>query len=293
MGGPYGWESLSDWAWIPRVGWRAVDETPYGGLPVTLRVRQISQSRGGWLPAGRFSRIALSDPVSLRARENVSASVVGLGVDYLTRLMYSGDVHDSFATSLQGAMAAGMGPEASRLLSRIGGLSDESVRAALDLVRFDQVARRGPAGTPLFGVMGSHDVADDATCWNVRRMVQRSCRFLDAFGSVVWEGFTFEGGYTPVVSYGDGDFLTGDTLWDMKTLRREPTSDHTLQLLCYWLMGLHSIHPEYRRIRWIGFYNPRLDVVYRCSVASLPWPVLRRVCVHVIGYDDRWMFLES
>lgn len=62
--------------------------------------------------------------------------------------------------------------------------------------------------------MDSHDVADDATCWNVRRMVQRSCRFLDAFGPVVWEGFTFEGGYTPVVSYGDGDFLTGDTLWD-------------------------------------------------------------------------------
>lgn len=71
-----------------------------------------------------------------------------------------------------------------------------------------------------------------------------------------------------------------------------PTRDHTLQLLCYWLMGTHSVHPEYRRVRRLGLYNPRLDVVYLCSVASLPWPLLRKVCVGVIGYEDRWRFMD-
>lgn len=286
----YGWDSLSDWAWVPRIGWRPVDEPRYGGLPVTLRVRQVAQPRGGWLPCRCFARVPLSDPERLRSRENRSPAEVGLVVDYLTRLMCSGNVRKAFAPSLAGAAASDGLVAAERLLSRINGLSDRSIRAAFDLVRFDQVARRGPTG---MGLSRRPVLADDDTCWNVRRMAQRSCRFLDAFGPVIWDGFTFEGGYTPVVSFGDGDFLTRDTLWDMKAMRGEPTKDCTLQLLCYWLMGLHSVHPEYRRIRWLGFYNPRLDVVYRCPVASLPWPVLRSVCVDVIGYEDRWRFMHG
>ena len=285
----YGWDSLSDWAWVPRVGWRPVDEPRHGGLPVTLRVRQVCQPRGGWLPPRLFSRVPLSDPMRLHARENRSPADVGLAVDYLTRLMCSGDARGSFGYSLAGADLVGARAESERLLARIDGLSDGSVRAALDLVRFDQVVRRGPGSVD---PSRTPPRADPDTCWNVRRMVQRSCRFLDAFGPVEWDGFTFEGGYTPVVSYGDGDFMTADTLWDMKTLRGEPTRDHTLQLLCYWLMGTHSVHPEYRRVRRLGLYNPRLDVVYLCSVASLPWPLLRKVCVGVIGYEDRWRFMD-
>ena len=63
-------------------------------------------------------------------------------------------------------------------------------------------------------------------------MVQRSCRFLEAAGPVTWPGFTFDGGYTDVVSYGDGDFLTEYVLWDMKTTRRGPSTGQTLQVLC-------------------------------------------------------------
>ena len=72
---------------------------------------------------------------------------------------------------------------------------------------------------------------------------------------------TFEGGYTHTVNAGDGDFMTADTLWDFKVSKKKPTKDHTLQLIMYWRMGLHSIHPEYKNVRYLGIVNlPDLTV---------------------------------
>ena len=71
------------------------------------------------------------------------------------------------------------------------------------------------------------------------------------------DGFTFEGGYTDIVSSGDGDYLTEDTLWDFKVSKEEPKSKYTLQLLMYYIMGCHSIHPEFQKIEKLGIFNPR------------------------------------
>ena len=224
----YGNDSLSDYAMVPRVGWIPANGQPYGGLPVTLRVRQVVQPRGGWLPVGCLARRPLGDPMTLRPRENRSPAAVGLAVDYLTRLMCGDDPRDAFQVSVAGAVEVGMDGDALTLLERIHGLDDASVRSALDLVRYDQTVRRGsPAPPP-----APFSQADEDACWNVRRMVQRSCRFLEAAGPVTWPGFTFDGGYTDVVSYGDGDFLTEYVLWDMKTTRRGPSTGQTLQVLC-------------------------------------------------------------
>ena len=47
-------------------------------------------------------------------------------------------------------------------------------------------------------------------------MVERSLKFVEEYGPIILEGFTFEGGYTDIVQAGDGDFITEDTLWDFK-----------------------------------------------------------------------------
>lgn len=279
--------SLSDHAMVPALGWSPSSQRPYGGLPVTLRVRQVEQPRGGFLPLAVFDRFDLSDPVALRPRENRSPQAVGSAVDYLTRFVTSGRLLPAFSSCLEGARAAGGQAEAMRLLERVDGLSDGSIRAVCDLVVFDQAARAGRSSMPV-----SRVTADVDTCWNIRRMVQRSCRFLDAYGPAVWFGPSFDGGYTRLVSYGDGDLLTRDTLWDFKTSGRVPTRDNTLQLLCYWLLGLHSTHAVYRRVRRLGFYNPRLDVVWLLPVSDIPEDVVREVCVRVLGYEDRWRFLD-
>lgn len=49
------------------------------------------------------------------------------------------------------------------------------------------------------------------------------------------KGFTFKGGYSPIVTAGDGDYLTKDTLWDFKVSKKELNSKHTLQLLMYYI----------------------------------------------------------
>ena len=96
-------------------------------------------------------------------------------------------------------------------------------------------------------------VPDAATYFNLTRMVARSRVFLDEYGPVAWEGFDFEGGYTDRITSGSGDFLTGDTLWDFKVSGYPPNPRYTLQLLIYWRMGLHSVHPEYQSIRrWVS-----------------------------------------
>lgn len=62
------------------------------------------------------------------------------------------------------------------------------------------------------------------------------------------------------VSKGDGDLTTADTLWDFKVSKAKVKKEYTLQLLMYWRMGLHSVHPEFQSIKYLGIYNPRLSL---------------------------------
>ncbi len=53
----------------------------------------------------------------------------------------------------------------------------------------------------------------------------------------------------------------------------------------YWRMGLHSIHPEFKNIRYLGVYNPRLNIVSRIAVADIPSDIISQVEHEVIGYN--------
>lgn len=109
---------------------------------------------------------------------------------------------------------------------------------------------------------------------------------MDRVGPVVWEGFTFDGGYTDRVTSGDGDLLTVDGLWDLKVSRWPPNPTYTLQLLVYWRLGLHSTHPEYLGVRRLGLYNARSDTMWSVPVARIGADAVRAVERDVIGYAD-------
>lgn len=49
-------------------------------------------------------------------------------------------------------------------------------------------------------------------------------------------------------------------------------------------MGLHSIHPEYQEVKYLGLYNPRLNTVYRMAVEDIPADTIAQVEYDVIGY---------
>lgn len=52
----------------------------------------------------------------------------------------------------------------------------------------------------------------------------------------------------------------------------------------YWRMGLHSVHPEFQSIKYLGIYSPRLNQVYRIAVTDISEDVIREVEEKVIGY---------
>lgn len=180
---------------------------------------------------------------------------------------------------LLGARLVGESERAESLLARVDGFSMRSVTAACLLLDYDSAGRRGPAYW-----LARRPVPDDATRENLTRMVARSLAFLDEYGPVVWRDFSFEGAYTDRITSGSGDFLTADTLWDMKVSKWPPNSKQTLQLLVYWRLGVHSVHAVYRGLTRLGLFNPRLDTAWILDVDRIGGDLVSWADHELIGY---------
>lgn len=249
---------------------------------VTQRISVIKQPRGGYIKPSAFNKTILAggEIDDLNPKENVAPTLIGLAVDYLTRFMTGTPAKDAFEISRLGASAVKQQQTFNRLISKVKGLDDDSIICAVKLTGFDSAARAGIASyRPVSAIL-----PDDDTIENIRTMVERSLRFFDQYGPKVLDGLTFEGGYTGYVAKGDGDFLTDDTLWDFKVSKQKLQKKYTLQLLMYWRMGLHSIHPEYKNVKYLGIYNPRMNAVYRLDVSKIPASLISEVETKVIGY---------
>ncbi|KGF13878.1 hypothetical protein HMPREF1647_03700 [Lancefieldella parvula DNF00906] len=251
------------------------------GCSVTQRVDQIKQPRGGYLKSKDFDEIILGPGIEeLNKEENIEPNLVGTAVEYLTHFMTGASPDNAFYISIIGARLIGKETEAEALLKKVKGLDDNSIVSALKLTGFDSCFRGGfSTYKPIEQIE-----PDNATIENVRTMVNRSLHFFDVYGPKVLDGFTFRGGYTETVNSGDGDFTTKDTIWDFKVLKGKIKSKHTLQLLMYWRMGLNSIHLEFNDLKYLGFYNPRLNKVYRIEVDKIPEEIINEVDHVVIGY---------
>jgi len=247
---------------------------------VTQRIRAIKQPRGGYIKPKEFTETTLDDGIELNPSENIHASLVGLAVDYLTRLMTGTPADEAFYISLLGSDCINERKNAEKLISKIKGLDDKSIINACKVVGYDVCFRAG-----IIGYRPVKEIQPDAeTIENVRIMVNRCLAFWKEYGPVVVDGFTFEGGYTDIVSSGDGDYLTEDTLWDLKVSKEAPKNKYTLQLLMYYIMGCHSIHKEFQNIKRLGIFNPRLNKVYLLDIANISDEIVREVSSEVIGY---------
>ena len=256
---------------------------------VTKRISEVKQPRGGYIKPSQFDIKILDDGEMLFEEENLHASIIGLSVDYLTRLYMGASVDDAFSISLRGAtVAASFGASnaiqlADKLLSNIKGIDDKSVINACKLTTFDVWFRNMPAA--LMAKKATDTNPDSYTIQNIQTMVKRSVAFWDKYGPIVKDGFTFEPyGYTQTVNSGDGDFLTRDTIWDFKVSKSKPTNKHTLQLLMYWIMGQHSGKSEFKSITNLGIFNPRLNTVYTFPVSKVELDIIKMIETEIICY---------
>ncbi|MFJ3956366.1 hypothetical protein [Arthrobacter sp. NPDC090010] len=249
----------------------------------------MKQPRGGYINPRSLDTEVLSNHAVLNSTENVHASITGMAVDYLTRLASGASPMEAFETSLRGAYLLEQAaiPALSDAKEALGELkpgilpSVAAVVAACRLVRYNVVFRTGPG---MYNPYAQPE-PDPATIENIQTMVARAAAFFAQYGPIMLDGFTFDGAYTEIVTAGDGDFLTSDTLWDCKVSVKGPTKDHTLQVLMYYLMGMKSGRAEFQWITHLGVFNPGLNTVYRIKVAGIPDDVITEVSRDVIGYN--------
>lgn len=256
---------------------------------VTGRVKEIKQPRGGYISPSQFETKQLDDGKILFKEENIHASIVGMAVEYLTRLVMGESAPEAFSISLQGAMIASMTgkPDVKetvfRFISNIKGIDSVSVINACKLATYDVWYRNLPAA--FMAKTAEETNPDSFTIQNIQIMVCRSVEFWRKYGPIVETGFNFEkDGYTKTVQSGDGDFLTCDTIWDFKVSKTKPTNQHTLQLLMYWIMGKHSGKKEFQNITNLGIFNPRLNTVYMLPISKVGIETIKVVETEVICY---------
>lgn len=256
---------------------------------VTARVKQIKQPYGGYVKLSEFAKFQFEDEWILNENENIHASLIGMTVDYMSRLLMGQDILDVFKISIMGAsIAQSLKHDNSvevinKLLNNIKGLDDQSIISSCKIVTYDVWFRNI---RDAMMAKSSDQINPNAdTIENIRILIERSIKFLKKCGPILKYGVTFEpNGYTRMVNSGDGDFITQDTIWDFKVSKAKPTSRNTLQLLMYWIMGKHSGQKIFEGIQNVGMFNPRLNVEYILDMSNVPKDTIQEIEEKIICY---------
>lgn len=196
-------------------------------LSVTQRIKTVSQPQKGYVPKELFSFEKYEDYRQIKPIKTALVSIQGLAVDYLSRFIISGDKIKSFDIPLKGARIVDETYESNHatenilsLINGVSGLDRASVINVCKIVCYDTAYRAGMAH-----YQAPDDVSfEDNLYDNVIILVERTLLLFKKIGTIVKDNFTFEGGYTKLVSAGDGDYLTKDTLIDLKTSKNEFSS---------------------------------------------------------------------
>lgn len=259
-------------------------------LSVTQRIATVSQPQGGYIPNELFLQTQYEDYKELlpiHTEDKYLLALQGTAVDYLTRFMLFSDKQSAFHISILGAKKLDDAYEntdafhhITELLDKISGLDDDSIRTACQIVGYDVVYRMSMR----FYRDVDTIVIPDEMVSNIRVMVNRCLEFLRIVGPVISDELTFEGGYTELVSSGDGDYLTTDTLIDFKVSIKPFSNKWSLQLLMYYLLGLHSVHSEYQSISQLCVFNPYENKSYIIQLTDVSDETKYKVSHDVLGY---------
>lgn len=250
------------------------------GLSVTQRVKSVTQPRGGFIRPSDFVVDTYNDGNTLDMDTSISPAIVGMAVDYLTRFMTGTLAPEAFRISLLGATIAGEDDNAERLLRGVRGLDKKSVVNALRLAGYDVCYR---AGLRRYRPVSLIEPSE-GDVHNVVTMVNRGIRFMNTVGPKVADGVTFPGGYTNIVTSGDADFVTRDTLWDVTTIKQGLDKNKILQIVMYWIMGKFSVHQCLQNLDYVGVFNPRVNKSYVLDMRTVDPAVIDTIETDVLCY---------
>lgn len=247
---------------------------------VTQRINEIKQPRGGYIPVKSLKVAHFEDNRQLYEHENVSPQYMGVVIDYLTRLLVTKDPVQAFDIPIVGSGYPHRNKEIIEdlLVQVMNKNLDVCILAAFKFVPFDVAYRIG--ANPNYVRV---PVPDKETIHNVAVMAKRGQRYLETHG-IKMTGFYLDGAYTKTIDCGDGDYLTNDAVLDFKVSFKKPNNHYTLQILIYYLMGMRSIHKEFRNMKKLALFYPRQNIEYSIDIKDIPHSVIDAVEKQVIGY---------
>lgn len=257
---------------------------------VKSRINVIKQPKEGYIPLSFFRTVKHKNKEALNLKENIAPNIVGLTVDYLTRFILNHDVKKSFEISLKGAEIAqeyfnkyNAKIIANDLATQIKGLDDRSIIAAVELVNYDVYYRNGLRAKEASSKIKIPDVD---TIENIRIMTERCVNCLKYYSNYIKDGFSFEpDGYSDCVDRGDGDYISKDTIWDIKVSKYVPSEKDTLQLGMYYVMGKHSNNGLFNDITRLAIYNPRLNTAFFMDTKDISNDVICEIEDNIIEYS--------
>lgn len=115
-------------------------------------------------------------------------------------------------------------------------------------------------------------------------MVKRALVFLnDIEEGLVQTNILFHKGYTDVITCGDADYISKNSLIDLKVSSQNLLNkNHTLQLLIYYLLGINSdqeleTYKNMKKIKYLTIYNPRLDKSWSIEIDKIKPEIINEV----------------
>lgn len=252
--------SPSEWALAQEVATRArkLRKKRQQWNYVRGRAVQAFQPRGGLLPLTSFDRYEFGGSILTRATETGPPGTIASAVELLIRWDLLSDP---------------------RAKSKPSTASLEAIRA----IRRGEHTATGPGTVAATMRSRVDDVFDeiewedeeDETFTHITEMRARACRWFGKFGRPIqpdaWivqsDQFHLDGHI---------DFVTADTIWDLKVSASPPSRSDVLQILLYWLV-FQNDESATLTVTHIGLYNPRLDVAWRIAIVDIPVDVVTAV----------------
>lgn len=261
----------------------ATRETFIKPMSVTNRIKVCPQPYGGYINPSTMNIASFAGNEIDTEGLNCSPGLVGMCVDYMTRFLNGTTLPDAFKISLNGANVVGKTEIAYSMLKNINGINDESVRNAYKLVQFDVYARN----ISYLLANGYHEPSDInlKTIDYIKELMQRTHWFFTEKEKIVLNGIYYNGdAFGKYIVSGDGDYLSTDTIWDLKSSKNPPSKDDTLQVLIYYLLGRHAHMPQFDSVTKIGIFNPILNKAYTYDINKIDSKVIEEIEKNVIGY---------
>lgn len=196
-------------------------------------------------------------------RETIQPFFSGLLVDYLTRLTLTHNPKQAFAIPLKTGVA-----DAYNIVNTIKpNISDETILKACQLLPYDQLYRRGilEDETP---------EPTDQDLTQIKAMIQNAIALLKVcqFNSEdqIQSEIEFPNAFNDIVTNADADYMTDHVLIDMKVSKYVPYKKYWLQLLIYYIIGLHSDNKkQFQQLTHFAIINPRLNKIYTYPITVL------------------------